>query len=152
LHCKSRANTEGADTGSCSVLSAETTDDDEREGDEYGLFSVDDAREELSRLQGEIAPEQSKATDTDTDSNADSERAKMRLAPLPAVVPADPLGFQVTDEMKRVREFMIAPDGPRQVGVCGMGGSGKTVVTAWMSRLPQIRGMFKQICWVIFGQ
>jgi hypothetical protein len=137
----------GADSSS-SVRSSELTDD-EREGDDDLLFSVDDVREELSRLNSEMAPEQSRAaTGTDSSSNTGSDLTQTRLAPLPAVVPADPLGFQVTDEMKRVREFMLAPDGPRQVGVCGMGGSGKTVVTAWMSRLPEIRGMFKQICWV----
>jgi hypothetical protein len=139
----------GADGGS--VRSVEMTDD-EQELDDV-LFTVEDVREELSRLQDEISPTRG-ASSADLPSTGGTAPAlnTNKLAALPAIVPADPLGFQVTEEMKRVREFMLAPDGPRQVGVCGMGGAGKTVVTAWMSRLPEIRGMFRHICWVIFGQ
>ena len=91
--------------------------------------------------------------------------AENTLCLLPAGVPQLPPGLWVTVSMKRLLALLQQPTStstststlfqagaPREVGFCGMGGIGKTVVSAWLARNTSIRSAFERILWVTFGQ
>jgi hypothetical protein len=104
-------------------------------------FSVDDAREELERLRAEETPAAPTATDADG------------MCPLPMQVPALPDGLQVSAEMKQLRELLLTPSRKKtKLSFCGMGGVGKTTISAWLVREREVRGQFGQVVWATLGQ
>ena len=72
------------------------------------------------------------------------------LCPLPAIVPLSPRGMFVTSEMEAVLEGVLS--GAVQVGFCGMGGIGKTTVSAWVVRSEDVRKKFEMVAWITLGK
>ena len=82
-----------------------------------------------------------------------SVKSTTELCKLPAVVPNNPAGLRVTDEMKELlAALLVTPTVGHQVGFCGMGGLGKTVVSTWLVRQDEVRKMFEKIVWITLGQ
>jgi hypothetical protein len=72
--------------------------------------------------------------------------------PLPAGVPPLPPGLRITEEMKQLLGALLSPTSVPQIGFCGMGGIGKTTISAWLVRQPQVRENYNQVVWATFGQ
>jgi hypothetical protein len=73
------------------------------------------------------------------------------LCPIPAGVPNLPAGIRVTEEMEQLRVALNDSKAHSQVGFCGMGGIGKTVVSTWLVRSNDVRKTYQQMAWVTFG-
>ena len=105
-------------------------------------------RGELERLRADLELTQKAKLGKATTAGSASE-----ICPLPALVPNLPHGLCITAEMQQLLQTLLAP-APRspQVGFCGMGGIGKTVVSTWIVRQNSVRMHFDHIVWVSFGQ
>ena len=124
-----------------------STEDDEEEG-----FSVEDMRGELERLMSDLRVAKYSKGSINPD-DAASVKTATELCKLPAVVPNNPAGLRVTDEMKELlAALLVTPTVGHQVGFCGMGGLGKTVVSTWLVRQDEVRKMFEKIVWITLGQ
>ena len=126
---------------------------------EDGAFSIDEMRGELGRLAANLgdskatAASSARATDFGSSVGSSSGFSAMRCA-LPAGVPALPQQIRVTTEMKQLLRNVLTFDSTvsNQQGFCGMGGIGKTIVSAWIVRQPKVREAYAHICWVPLGQ
>lgn len=126
---------------------------------EDGDFSIDEMRGELGRLAANLgdsnaaAGSSARATDLGSSVGSSSGFSSMRCA-LPAGVPALPQQIRVTTEMKQLLTNVLTFDQSvsHQQGFCGMGGIGKTIVSAWIVRQPKVREAYAHICWVPLGQ
>ena len=133
----SESDTDDGDTDHSS------TDDDELE------FSVDEMRAELERLMADLR------------NNRPGARGSAFIAGdlsngmcvVPAGTPLLPSGLRVTVEMEGLLKALLATHGTdtTQVGFCGMGGIGKTVVSTWLVRHAAVRKQFKNIAWYVTG-
>jgi hypothetical protein len=103
--------------------------------------SVDDMREELQRLRDEdIKPVISLSSDGDDE------------CPIPYVVPEASRGLVVSDSMRTLVGAVISPTSNPRCGFWGSGGIGKTTISAWLCRQPQVRRHFRLITWIALGQ
>lgn len=134
--------------------------------DEPAADSVSSLRAELDRLRAEL---QSGAHDREDGGSKGSE-----LAGLPAEVPELPGTFRFTMDMQALKTLLLqAPaeagggatataeggqtmavtSQPKtKVGAVGMGGIGKTILSAGLCRDLDIRASFDKVCWVTLGQ
>ena len=137
--------------------------------DEDLEFSVQEMRDELQRLMADlrlVKAADGKAVVADGTAAAAAQMssaagvAENALCPLPAGVPQLPPGLWVTAPMQRLLTLLQQPapststqpgDASHEVGFCGMGGIGKTVVSAWLARNVSVRSAFERIVWVTFG-
>ena len=105
-----------------------------------GLFSAAEMRGELERLRTELAP-------------AEPAAAAVSAGPcaLPAGVPHLPPGLHVSREMEQLATALLSTDPSVRVGFVGMGGIGKTTISAWLVRRDDIRRRFDTICWLPLG-
>lgn len=74
------------------------------------------------------------------------------LCTLPALVPTIYPGITITPAMNDVLSAVLSATTPQQIGFCGMGGIGKTTVSAWVVRQESVRNRFDTIAWISFGQ
>ena len=68
--------------------------------------------------------------------------------------PQLPTGLRVTFDMENLLVALLKPkdsSNSGQVGFCGMGGIGKTVVSNWLVRNLDVRRKFNKILWVTLG-
>ena len=110
--------------------------------DASSAFSVDELRAELDRMRQQLSRQGVHTPD------CSSSRA---AASLPASVPNVTASIRVTEVMQQVAEVVITPTAG-QVGIVGMGGVGKTTLSAWVVRQDTTRCRFQAICWVPLGQ
>lgn len=128
------------------------TDHSSTEDDEEG-FSVEDMRGELERLMSDLRVAKYSKGSINPDNAISILNPTTELCKLPAVVPNNPAGLRVTDEMKALlAALLVTPTVGHQVGFCGMGGLGKTVVSTWLVRQDEVRKMFEKIVWITLGQ
>eukprot|EP01051_Picozoa_sp_SAG22_P008139 SAG22_NODE_604_length_8628_cov_4.245984_7_plen_213_part_00 len=92
--------------------------------DDENVFSFDDVKDELARMRSGL--DESSATATSSS-----------VARVPAVVPAMPAGLRVSAEMRQLLVNLTSSDSTR-IGFVGMGGIGKTVVSADTSTCCQL--------------
>ena len=157
--------TEGEDDGFDGFLSSA---DDEADAE----FSVDEMRAELERLMADlrVAKKETRHGDGRTGSRSDggslpsSSADAPELCSIPVGPPELPSGLEVTFEMKALLAALLgtgsstdttgaATAGAQmQVGFCGMGGIGKTVVSNWLVRHPTVRQVYSKIAWITLGQ
>ena len=105
-------------------------------------FSIDDGREELERLRAEETPATAAAA-----LSADGG------CPLPSQVPLLPAGLRVSTEMKQLRRSLLTRVAKKtKLSFCGMGGIGKSTISAWLVRDKEVRGLFGQVVWAALGQ
>ena len=83
---------------------------------------------------------------------AAADAADSSLCPLPAMVPLLPRGLFVTAEMQSVLDAVLSETSTPQIGFCGMGGIGKTTVSAWVVRNDAVRERFGMVAWITLGQ
>ena len=122
------------------------TDQSSTEDDEEG-FSVEDMRGELERLMSDLRVAKYSKASIDLDQAPIKKGAE--LCVLPAVVPNNPAGLRITAEMKTLLAALLTtPTVGRQVGFCGMGGLGKTVVSTWLVRQDAVRKLFDKVVWI----
>lgn len=126
------------------------------EDEEHAEFTVEDMRGELERLMQDLR--MAKRDQEDHLSASGSGRLLLTsptggstLCPLPAIVPMLPPGLRVTSEMLTLKSALLESRGNPQIGFCGMGGIGKTVVSSWLVRSSEIRKKYEQVVWVTFG-
>eukprot|EP01052_Picozoa_sp_SAG31_P051549 SAG31_NODE_12290_length_952_cov_1.144197_1_plen_316_part_11 len=74
------------------------------------------------------------------------------LAELPAEIPILPAAFRKSAEMEELKRTLLSPESGARVGFAGIGGSGKTVTSAWTCHDEDVRTHFDIITWVSFGQ
>jgi hypothetical protein len=70
-----------------------------------------------------------------------------KMYSVPALVPQLPAGILVTTAMQEVIDSVldVASSSTPQIGFCGMGGIGKTVVSTWVVREPKVRKQFGKL-------
>eukprot|EP01052_Picozoa_sp_SAG31_P023688 SAG31_NODE_1969_length_6771_cov_17.211331_7_plen_1242_part_01 len=120
----------------------EANDTSSAGGEARAEFSIDDAREELERLRVEEIP----ATATE----ADPADGRCSVPPQVAVLPA---GLRVSTEMSQLRRSLLTPVTKKtKLSFCGMGGVGKTTISAWLVRDDGVREVFDQVLWAALGQ
>eukprot|EP01047_Picozoa_sp_COSAG01_P042920 COSAG01_NODE_3777_length_5704_cov_34.622658_2_plen_714_part_00 len=121
----------------------EQTDAD-TQAEESDAFSTKELRDELDRLAEEQLP-------TSPGQVAAASSGVKAAATISAAVPQVPMGVLVTGAMTKLLEKLTDTTITR-MGFFGMGGIGKSVVSAWLVRHDSVRGMFEEIIWVTLGQ
>jgi hypothetical protein len=112
-----------------------------------GGFSVSDTREELERLRKDEQP----AMAMRGEGGGGFAQRSGGMCVLPAQVPGLPDGLRIIPEMRQLLSSLMTSDKGR-VGFCGMGGIGKTTISAWIVRQESVRRQFEVIAWVALGQ
>jgi hypothetical protein len=140
------------------------TDDSEQSSTEDDIeFSVEEMRGELGRLMADLhlAKKEMSTGAAEAKDRRLLEAVQLKptltavgggQCPLPAGVPPLPPGLRITAEMKQLLVALLAPASTPQIGFCGMGGIGKTTVSTWLVRQPQVRDNYNQVVWATFGQ
>eukprot|EP01051_Picozoa_sp_SAG22_P015319 SAG22_NODE_1982_length_3207_cov_2.771557_3_plen_430_part_00 len=106
-------------------------------------FSIDDAREELERLRADETSVTAAAAEVSADG----------VCLLPPQVSVLPEGLRVSTGMKELRQSLLTPVVKKtKLSFCGMGGVGKTTISAWLVRDDEVRGLFGQVLWAALGQ
>ena len=105
--------------------------------EEEGAFTIDEMRAELRRLMADLHL----ASKDGASAMSPVATGPGGLCKLPAGVPENPGGLRVTAEMDELLAALLSSElqGQSQVGFCGMGGIGKTTVSAWLARQTSIR-------------
>jgi hypothetical protein len=106
---------------------------------------LDELRDEIMRLRYEM----------DSTGPKNHVKASVGMAcSLPLEVPELPAGLCVSPEMRALLVFVTdqTPKAHRQIGLCGMGGLGKTTISTWLVKHHEVRSIFDIICWVSLGQ
>eukprot|EP01052_Picozoa_sp_SAG31_P021579 SAG31_NODE_1675_length_7552_cov_69.287228_9_plen_244_part_00 len=120
------------DTSATAVV--DTSNDD--------LFSFDELRAELQRLRADAAPANRRKSQQDIDGKCT----------LPAAVPVLPTGIRVSSTMRSLVDRVLSIATNSRLGLHGIGGCGKTTVTAWLCHQDEIRDAFEVILWCTLGQ
>jgi hypothetical protein len=140
------------------------TDDSEQSSTEDDVdFSVEEMRGELGRLMADLhlAKKEMSTGAAEAKDRRLLEAVQMKptlsavgggQCPLPAGVPPLPPGLRITAEMKQLLAALLSPTSALHIGFCGMGGIGKTTVSIWLVRQPQVRENYNQVVWATFGQ
>ena len=110
------------------------------------MFSFNEMRAELDRLRLEAQPGGVDAGGGSV--GADDAGVTGSLCTLPAIVVKNPPGITITAEMGNILKSVLAPTSPQQIGFCGMGGIGKTTVSAWVVRNTSVRKKYDTVAWV----
>lgn len=111
------------------------------------IFSFDETRDELERLRLAAQEDGSKSV-----FGSEHGSQTTLLCTLPALVPTIYPGITITPAMNDVLSAVLSATTPQQIGFCGMGGIGKTTVSAWVVRQESVRKRFDTIAWISFGQ
>ena len=117
-------------------------------------FSVDELRAELERMRQRMlqpSPRPTRRSNAASASLSSRSNPGQGAARLPASVPGAMENMRVTGTMRQIAEAVCDP-AARQVGICGMGGVGKSTLSAWVVRQDTVRRRFQAICWVPLGQ
>eukprot|EP01051_Picozoa_sp_SAG22_P004479 SAG22_NODE_242_length_14104_cov_13.581935_4_plen_781_part_00 len=124
------------------------------EEEEEELFSIDEMRSELERLRQQLAgPEKRlQKTQRHDGSGVTTAGAPVGLCRLPAGVPELPPGLQISPEMRQLATALLSLSAGVRIGFTGMGGIGKTTISAWLVRRDDVRSTFESIAWVPLGQ
>ena len=110
-------------------------------GERLGAFSVHDLRLELDRLRLHVAGLQS---------NVDADEDPATCA-VPTSAPVPGPSTLVTPIMEAMLGAVVRDDS-RTVGFLGVGGVGKTTITAWVVHQRETRVRFDRIVWITHGQ
>ena len=110
------------------------------------LFTPGEVRAELDRLRTDLDGTSMKPVAADMASGSSG------LCQLPAGVGVLLSGLRVSPEMQQLAKAIVSPRSRARVGFVGMGGVGKTTISAWLVRREDVRQQFDQIAWIPLGQ